>query len=68
MNTLLIARIVIAIILIVLIIPQGRGGGIGSTFGGASYHTRRGIEKSIFNLTIVTAVLFVALSIATLIY
>jgi protein translocase SecG subunit len=67
MDLLLIARIVIAILLVVLIIPQGSGGGLGSAFGGASYHTRRGMEKGIFHLTIVAAVIFVVLSIATLI-
>lgn len=67
MDLLLIARIIIAIILIILIIPQGSGGGLGTAFGSTAYHTRRGMEKGIFNLTIITAVIFVALSIATLI-
>lgn len=67
MDILLIARIIVAIVLVILIIPQGAGGGLGSAFGGATYHTRRGMEKGIFNLTIVFAVIFAALSIATLI-
>ena len=68
MDILLIARIIIAIVLVILIIPQGSGGGLGTAFGSTAYHTRRGMEKGIFNLTIVFAVIFIGLSIATLIY
>lgn len=67
MDLILVAQIVVAIILVILIIPQGQGGGLGSAFGGAGYHTRRGMEKSIFGLTIITAVIFTFLAIATLI-
>jgi preprotein translocase subunit SecG len=66
MNPILIAQIVISILLIVLILPQGQGGGLGATFGSSSYHTRRGIEKGIFRLTIIVSIIFVGLSIATL--
>ncbi len=67
MNFLLIAQIVTSIILVILIIPQGSGGGIGSAFGGSSYHTRRGMEKGIFGLTIAAAVVFILLAVAALI-
>jgi preprotein translocase subunit SecG len=66
MNLILIAQIVTSVLLVVLIIPQGQGGGLGSTFGSASYHTRRGIEKTIFGLTIAAAIIFTGLSIASL--
>jgi preprotein translocase subunit SecG len=62
-----IAQIVVAIVLILLVLAQNRGGGLGSAFGGDSgsiYHTRRGIEKTLFNFTIVTMIIFLALSIA----
>lgn len=50
----------------VFILLQARGAGLGSVFGGSSsgtvFKTRRGVEKLIFNLTIVFAILFAAVS------
>jgi protein translocase SecG subunit len=67
MNIILIGQIIVSVVLIALIIPQGQGGGLGTAFGGStSYHTRRGLEKSIFGTTIITAVIFTGLSIASL--
>ena len=67
-NILPIAQIVVSIVLIAAILLQQRGGGLGGAFGGAgtSYHTKRGFEKIIFTTTIIFAVLFVLLSIASL--
>lgn len=61
-----IIQIIIAIALIGAILLQSRGTGLSSVFGGEStfYHTRRGIEKIIFWVTIVLAVIFVATSVA----
>jgi len=61
---LVIAQILIAIALITVILFQVRGGGLGGIFGqpGSVYRTRRGIEKSLFYLTIILAVFFVAFS------
>ena len=67
-NFWLTAQIVIAILIITSILLQSQGGGIGPAFGGGeSYHTRRGIEKVLFNATIVLIVLFAIVSIASLI-
>lgn len=66
MNFLLIAQIVVSILLVICIMPQGQGGGLGSAFGGTSYHTRRGLEKGLFGITIITAVIFTGISIASL--
>ena len=67
MNIILISQIVVSIILVALIIPQGQGGGLGTAFGGTtSYHTRRGLEKSIFGLTIIVAIIFTGLSVISL--
>lgn len=62
-------QILLAIILILVIIIQQKGTGLGSTFGGdlSFYRTKRGAEKMIFNLTIILAFLFIALSIIGLI-
>jgi preprotein translocase subunit SecG len=57
----LIAQILISIALIATVLFQLRGGGIGGIFGQADsvYRTRRGIESTLFKLTIILAVLLV---------
>ena len=62
---LIIAQIVIALALIAVLSLQVKGGGLGGIFGQADgvYRTRRGVEKTLFQVTIVLAVIFVALSI-----
>lgn len=53
-----------AILLILSILLQNRGAGLGQTFGGDSaiYHTKRGLEKRLHQATIVLAVLFLTSS------
>jgi len=60
-----IAQIILAVALIAVLALQVKGGGLGGIFGQADsvYRTRRGVEKTLFQVTIVLAVLFVALSI-----
>lgn len=60
-NILSILTVVFSIMLIVAILMQNQGSGLGSAFGGESnfYRTKRGAEKALFYLTIVLAVLFV---------
>lgn len=57
-----ISQIVFAVILMVTILLQQRGSGLGMAFGGEGnvYRSRRGIEKFLFNITVVVAVLFCA--------
>lgn len=64
-----IALIVVSVLLVIAILLQQKGGGLGNAFGGlgASYHTKRGFEKILFVSTIVLAVLFFALAIASLV-
>ena len=59
-----IAQIVIAILLMVSILMQNRGAGLGGIFGGSGgvYLTKRGLEKKLFITTIVLAVIFILLS------
>ncbi|MDD2681166.1 MAG: preprotein translocase subunit SecG [Patescibacteria group bacterium] len=68
MSWLQIAQIVISILLIIVILLQSRGTGLGSAFGGTGgvYLTKRGLEKKLFTATIVLAVLFFGLSLAGL--
>ena len=65
---LFIAQIVVSAALILVSLLQVRGGGLGGIFGQADtvYRTKRGVEKTLFQLTIALAVIFVALSIVSL--
>jgi len=64
-NLLIIAQILVAIALIAVITLQVKGGGLGGIFGqpDSVYRTRRGVEKSLFQITIGLAILFAVLSI-----
>jgi len=64
-----VAQIVTSIALITAILLQVRGGGLGGIFGQADtvFRTRRGVEKTLFQLTIALVVLLVALSLIMLI-
>ncbi len=64
-----IAIIIVAVALILSILFQVKGGGLGGIFGQADtvYRTRRGVEKTLFQLTIILAVLFVIISMVALI-
>lgn len=66
-----IAQIFIAVGVILIILSQSRGTGLGSAFGGDSgsiYHTRRGIERTLFKFTIGAVIMFVALSIVATVF
>ncbi|MFH1243976.1 MAG: preprotein translocase subunit SecG [bacterium] len=57
-------QIITALVLITVIILQSKGSGLGAGFGGNSnYHTKRGVEKSLFYLTLGVSLLFIALAI-----
>lgn len=61
-----IVQIIISVALMVVILVQARGqGGLGGIFGGDSsvYRTRRGVEKTLFNVTVGLAVAFFFISI-----
>ena len=63
-----IAQIVLSVALILAILLQVRGGGLGGIFGQAStvFRTKRGVEKTLFQLTIVLMVLFIIIAIVML--
>lgn len=63
-----IAQIVLSAALILVILFQVRGGGLGGIFGQPDtvYRTRRGLEKSLFQLTIVLVVLFIVVALISL--
>jgi len=66
---LMLATNIIAIALISVGVIQGQtGGGLGAVFGGSDiYRSRRGIEKSIFQLSILLTVIFLVLCLVTVI-
>jgi len=60
--TLSVIEIILSAVLIVMILLQQQGSGLGSLFGnsgGETYRTKRGAEKLFYNLTIISIVLFV---------
>ena len=63
-----VAMILITIVLTLLILLQTKGSSFSGAFGGDTssiYRTRRGVEKTLFQLTIGTAAVYVALAIVT---
>ena len=67
-NFLIIAQMVVSVALVVAVLLQVRGGGLGGIFGqpDAVYRTKRGVEKVLFQLTIVLVVMFAAISLLML--
>lgn len=63
-----IVTIVSAVLMVVCILLQARGASLGAGFGssGELFTTRRGIDKSLFEATIVLAVVFVLSILANL--
>ena len=62
-----IGQIVVSIALIAAILLQARGTGLSGTFGvdSAVYRSRRGIERRLWQFTILLLVLFVLFSLAS---
>jgi preprotein translocase subunit SecG len=63
-----IIQIIISIALIVVILVQSKGaGGLGGLFGGGDsggvYKTRRGVERTLFQVTIGLAIVFLLFSV-----
>ena len=64
-----IALIITSLALIVSIVLQNKGVGLGGLTGqdaGSVYSARRGIEKTLFRITIVLAIIFIALVLLTI--
>ncbi|MCB0154860.1 MAG: preprotein translocase subunit SecG [Anaerolineae bacterium] len=59
-----VVQIIISIVIIGLVLLQAKGSGLGGIFGGDGgvARTRRGVEKSLFQITIGLAVIFFILS------
>lgn len=65
MKITLIIQSIISLLLILAILLQAKGTGLGVAFGqiGDSYHSKRGMEKFLFFLTIILSALFLLFSI-----
>lgn len=67
MNPVLAAgQLIVSIALVFAVLLQSRGSGLGGTFGGDSavYRSRRGIERRLWQFTIVLMILFALFSMA----
>lgn len=66
----MIATNIVAIALIAIVLVQGQtSSGLGSAFGGTDiYRTRRGIEKTLFNLTFTLAGVFALFSLIAVMF
>ena len=65
-------QIVLSVLLIIAILLQQTGAGLGGAFGAdnfsAGFHTRRGAEKALFNITAVLAILFALSAVVSLLF
>src|SRR3972149_3695214 len=59
------ASIIISIALIAIILLQVKGEGVGGLQSGSFVRTRRGLEKTLFQLTIVLVIIFLSVSAIT---
>jgi preprotein translocase subunit SecG len=70
-NTFLaVGQIIVSIGLIASVLLQARGTGLSGTFGGDSavYRSRRGVERRLWQFTIVLGVLFAVFSLASYVF
>ena len=71
MNTFLaIGQIIVSIGLIASVLLQARGTGLSGAFGGDSavYRSRRGVERRLWQFTIILAILFAVFSLASYVF
>jgi len=63
-----VAQIILSVALIMAVMLQVKGGGLGGIFGqpDSVFRTKRGVEKTLFQLTIALVVLFVVVSVLAL--
>ncbi|MEI7818793.1 MAG: preprotein translocase subunit SecG [bacterium] len=69
MNIINIITGISSVLLIVVILLQQQGSGLGEAYGGSSgsYRSKRGLERSFFVLTIILGVIFIGSLIARLV-
>lgn len=69
-EVLLVLQMIVSVVLIVLVLLQARGTGLGRTMGmsGGTSFTRRGLEKLVFRATFVFVGLFLVISVLELLF
>lgn len=67
---LLFVQIIFAVVLVTTVLLQQKGSGVGGVFGGetAVYRSRRGVEKILHYITILSAVLLGLTSLISVLY
>ena len=65
-----IIQLIVAVLLAIFILLQGRGAGLGSSFGGSGelYRSKRGVERIFFIITIALIVFFFLISLTNLLF
>ena len=65
-----VVQIILSVALISLVILQSKGGSLNRMFGGEGgvYKTRRGLERTLFNVTVALIVAFFAFSLLSVIF
>lgn len=65
-----IIQVILAILLTGAILLQAQGVGLGAGFGGDGnvYRTKRGVEKKLYQATIIIAILFFGISLANALF
>ena len=68
--TISLIQIILGLVLVLVIILQQKGSGLGAAFGGdlSFYRTKRGAEKLLFYSTIVISLLFILSSLIGLLF
>ncbi len=67
-NILITIQVVLAVLLVIVVLLQQKGSGLGAAFGGsgAVQSTKRGADKVLYQATIVVSILFFVVAIANL--
>ncbi|MFZ5916991.1 MAG: preprotein translocase subunit SecG [Chloroflexota bacterium] len=67
-----IIQVILSVALIALVVLQSKGaGGLGGLFGGGDsgvYKTRRGVERTLFQVTVGLSVVFVVFSVINVLF
>lgn len=68
MKILNIIQLIVSLLLIISILLQSKGSGLGTVFGGGEniYQVKRGAEKFLFIFTIILSILFLGLGVANI--
>lgn len=67
-----ISSIIVSVLMIVLILLQVKGGALGNLLGGDAgggfTHTRRGLEKTLFQITVFLCIAFMGISLFSVVF